>query len=96
MAVLSNAVPVVSTIGPDTDPELAEAGLALTRINDQPAFTAKVRYLVANEAERCRLAAAGKRLYEREYAWPVIAGQLLTWLGATLPATLPAGVAGGL
>lgn len=83
MAALSNAVPVVSTLGPLTDSVLSDATDALLLIprEDAEAFSRAVFDLCLNHERRRRIGLAGRELYEREFAWAVSARTLLAACG---------------
>jgi glycosyltransferase involved in cell wall biosynthesis len=79
MAALQHGVPVVGTSGHLTDAVLAEASdaIRLTPVGDPDAFARAVSALAADPAERARLGAAGRRLYETTFDWPRISHRLL-------------------
>lgn len=82
---LQHGTPVVTTVGPETDAWLAKAeGLALTPAGDRDAFVRKVEALWADPIERRRLGRAGRELYDREFAWPIIARRFLFLGNGTL------------
>lgn len=79
MAALQHEVAVVGTDGHLTDDALRHAtnALRLVAVDDHDEFVAAVCELAANAADRRALAAAGRRLYEVAFDWPVLVDRLL-------------------
>ena len=78
MAGLQHALPVVATDGPLTDDLLRRHPEAcrLIPVGDRKRFAATVVELAEDPARRERLAQGARLLFERHFAWPVIAGQI--------------------
>jgi glycosyltransferase involved in cell wall biosynthesis len=71
MACLSHALPVVTTIGHLTEPLWKESRAVLLSPVDNPEHLAgQAKWLLNDAAERARLGAAGKALYEDRFALP--------------------------
>ena len=88
MAALQHGLAVVGTLGHHTDAELSAAhgeALWLVPINDPKAFDAAVVRLAEDEGARSALGRRGRQLFDRRYAWPAIARQMLAAL-ADIPA----------
>jgi len=75
MAALAHGLPVAGLRGPGTDPLLAARpdAVALTPAGDRGAYARAVVALADDPAVRSALGRAGRRLYERELDWPVVA-----------------------
>lgn len=75
MAALQHALPVVTTRGHSTGPLLTDAdgSLELVDVADPAGFAAAVQRLASDEGARRALGDAGRRFYEQQFAWPVIA-----------------------
>jgi glycosyltransferase involved in cell wall biosynthesis len=85
IAALQHGLAVLGTRGSATDPMLErEDGHAylLVDAGDAEVFASLVEDAVANADRREQLGAAARDLYEREFAWPVIARRMLAALGA--------------
>jgi glycosyltransferase involved in cell wall biosynthesis len=68
VAGLAHGTPIVTTTGPSTEPFWAESGaVALAPEDERCAPAAVVEALLGNAAERLRLAAAGRDLYDRRF-----------------------------
>jgi glycosyltransferase involved in cell wall biosynthesis len=82
MAALQHGLPIVGTAGPLTDAILRRpgSGLSLTAVGDRGAFAAAVLALSADADARESSGAASRRLYERNFDWPVVAETLLSAL----------------
>jgi glycosyltransferase involved in cell wall biosynthesis len=79
MAALQHALPVVGTRGAMTDGALlSDRVLALSDVDRPGAFGAAAAQLARDRDARNDLGRRGRALYEREYAWPVLAGRLLS------------------
>jgi glycosyltransferase involved in cell wall biosynthesis len=77
MAALAHGVPVVGTAGHLTDDVLRHApGLALVEVGAPERFADTTSRLVRDAEQRVELGAAGRRLYETSFDWPVLAGRL--------------------
>jgi glycosyltransferase involved in cell wall biosynthesis len=78
MAALQHALPVVATDGKLTDDLLHREhdAFRLAPVKDQRRFAAAVVDLAGQPAERERLAHEARGLYERRFAWSVIAAQV--------------------
>jgi glycosyltransferase involved in cell wall biosynthesis len=69
MACLSHALPVITTAGHLTEPLWRDGGAVLLSPVDNPEHLAgQTRWLLNDAAERSRLSAAGKALYEDRFA----------------------------
>jgi glycosyltransferase involved in cell wall biosynthesis len=79
MAALQHGLPVVGTSGPLTDPILGDAGPALRLIDvgDDAGFAEAAAELAADPEQRRSAGGAARRLYERNFDWPVTADRLL-------------------
>lgn len=79
MAALQHEVAVVGTDGHLTDGALRRAthALRLVAVADHDAFVTAVSDLAADTEGRLALAAAGRRLYEEAFDWPVLVDRLL-------------------
>ncbi|MDB5099436.1 MAG: glycosyl transferase, group 1 [Cyanobacteria bacterium RYN_339] len=84
MNALAAGLPVVSTLGVNTDEALFRGAVRLVPAGDAAAFAGAVRELALDPAARAALGAAGRALYEREFAWPVLAGRWKALLEGTL------------
>jgi glycosyltransferase involved in cell wall biosynthesis len=72
MAALQHAVPVVGTYGHLTDDMLRDAAcLTLVPVNGSNGYAQAVAALATDSARRAELGAAGRRMYERHFDWPV-------------------------
>jgi glycosyltransferase involved in cell wall biosynthesis len=79
MAGLQHGLPTVGTVGPWTDSILRGAdgdALLLAPVNSPVQFCDRVVRLSAHNGLRHQLARGARALYEREFAWPVIASRL--------------------
>jgi glycosyltransferase involved in cell wall biosynthesis len=77
MAALQHGIPVVGTKGHLTDDVLARAPeLVLTGPDRPEPFAAAVAVLAGDDGHRERLGAAGRRLYETRFDWPVLVERL--------------------
>lgn len=88
MAGLQHAVPILGTDGPSTSHELRlSRAIALVEHRATPeAYAQRACELLADASERRRLQRAGRALYDQRFAWPVIAGQVVSMIHST-PAT---------
>jgi glycosyltransferase involved in cell wall biosynthesis len=70
---------VVATQGPVTDSILRGGGpaIALTPVGRRDEFVAAAVAVAGDGAGRAARAAAARRLYERNFDWPVISERLL-------------------
>jgi len=76
MAGLAHGLPVAGTWSGDTESVLLNSGaISLTPVEDRQAFVDNVARLAADPAERARLGAAGRELYQRRFDWRAIAQQ---------------------
>jgi glycosyltransferase involved in cell wall biosynthesis len=75
MAALAHGRPVVGLLGHNTDAVLAEArdALALTAVGDRSGYARAAVELSADPGRLRAIGAAGLRLYESRFDWPVIA-----------------------
>jgi glycosyltransferase involved in cell wall biosynthesis len=87
MAALQHAVAVVGTDGHLTDDQLRRAtdAMRLVAVADRDGFVAAVCALADSTDDRRALAAAGRRLYEDSFDWPVLVDGLLTALDGARP-----------
>jgi glycosyltransferase involved in cell wall biosynthesis len=80
MAALQNELAAVTTSGPATDDVLRAAdgdALLLCPAGDHAAFVDAAAALARDDARRRAVGAKGRALFDREFAWPVIARRLL-------------------
>jgi glycosyltransferase involved in cell wall biosynthesis len=82
MAALQHGLAVVATAGEVTDAVLRGpgSGIALVPVGRSDRFTAETLQLAKDPAARAEGAAAGRRLYEGQFDWPVICERLLASL----------------
>jgi glycosyltransferase involved in cell wall biosynthesis len=81
MSALQHELAVVGTVGSLTDPTLAPTdAMVLVPVGDEAAFADAVVGLAEDPERRRALALAGRRLFEREFDWPVIAARVLALL----------------
>ena len=83
MAALQLGLPVVSTRGPSTDDVLLGGGLCLVDVRDSEGYAAAAAALMRDSVERESLGRRGRSLYEREFAWDVIARRTIEALGTS-------------
>jgi glycosyltransferase involved in cell wall biosynthesis len=79
---LASALPSIGTIGSNTDSTIENAGaLELVPAGDPDAFADAVyKFARSPVAERAALGAAARELYERHFAWPLVAQSWITAL----------------
>ncbi len=78
MAALQHGVPVVGTFTPDTDDSLREGpAVRLAPVHDVQRFAQLAVALASSRDELDRSAIAARALFEREFAWSVIAARFL-------------------
>lgn len=84
MAGLAHGVPVVGSHGASTDAILLDHpdAMALTPVAQPAAFARDALALAEDPARRRLMGAAARRLYEREFDWPVLARRLSATLRA--------------
>jgi hypothetical protein len=81
MSALQHGIPVVGTRGHLTDDIFARApGLVLAELDHPDRFAAAVTRLLHDPDRRTRLGAAGRRLYETSFDWPVLAQRLRSYV----------------
>jgi glycosyltransferase involved in cell wall biosynthesis len=83
MVGLQHSIPTVSTVGYSTDNVLLkerDEAFFLAPVTSAKEFNAKVTRLTQDAELRSKMGAKGRRLYESEFAWNVIADRLLTYL----------------
>lgn len=82
MAALQHALPVVGTDGPLTEPELRseDAAILWTPSGDRERFADGALMLAGDAELRHRRGAAARALYDRRFAWELIAEGILTAL----------------
>jgi glycosyltransferase involved in cell wall biosynthesis len=82
MAALAHGRPVLGLHGRNTDTLLAEtpAALALTPVGDRAAFARAAVELVGDQAQLDAIGEAGRRLYEEQFDWPVLARRVASVL----------------
>jgi glycosyltransferase involved in cell wall biosynthesis len=78
MNALAAGLPVVSTAGANTDRALFAGGIALA--DDAEAFARMTLDLARDPASRAALGEAGRRLYEANFSWDVLATRWLALL----------------
>jgi len=77
MAGISHGVPVVTTSGHLSESLWTESGaVAIAPARDRSAFMSSVRGLIQSQEERARLGAAGLRLYQQKFDWPLVVAAL--------------------
>lgn len=77
MAALQHAVPVVGTCGHLTDDLLRDARcLTLVPVNGSDGYARAVAALAVDPQRRAELGAAGRRMYQQRFDWPVLVEQL--------------------
>jgi len=78
MAALSHALPVVATDGSLTDEILRTSGaLLLSPVEDADGFIANVLALADDADGRRQLGERGRKLYDENFAWPIVIGRIL-------------------
>jgi glycosyltransferase involved in cell wall biosynthesis len=84
MAALAHERPVLGLRGPKTDSVLIRAhdAIVLTPLGDRHAFARAAVELAADRTRLRARGAAARRLYESEFAWPVIAARVSAELEA--------------
>jgi hypothetical protein len=84
MAALQHGLPIVGTDGHLTGPGMRGAAdaITLTPASDEATFAAAAVALAHDSATRSRQGAAARRLYERDYDWPVACRVALAGLRA--------------
>jgi glycosyltransferase involved in cell wall biosynthesis len=84
MAALQHELPVVGTLGSNTDRVLANgtSAVRLIEADNSAALERVVSELVDDHGLRREVALAGRRLYDERFAWPVIAAQVIDALRA--------------
>jgi glycosyltransferase involved in cell wall biosynthesis len=82
MAGLQHGIPVLGTDGPSTSDDLRSSGaIALVQSATTPGtYARRACELLADARERGRLSRAGRALYEKRFAWPKIAAQLMAMI----------------
>lgn len=77
MAALQHALPVVTTRADSTDRifDRASPALSAAPVDALDEFSGQVSRLVADEAARRQLGAAGRAFYEQHFSWPIIASR---------------------
>ena len=77
MAGISHGVPVVTTSGHLSESLWSESGaVAIAPAGDQSAFVNAAQRLIKSPEERARLGAAGSRLYQQKFDWPLVVAAL--------------------
>ncbi len=77
MAGISHGVPVVTTSGHLSESLWSESGaVAITPAGDRSAFVNAAQRLIKSPEERARLGAAGSRLYQQKFDWPLVVAAL--------------------
>lgn len=84
MAALQHAVPVIGTLSAGTDSVFKRGAVSLVDPQDPDEFHARVRALATQPELRATLSRDGRRLYEHEFAWSMIAKRIVDSL--SLPA----------
>ncbi|MFN3432746.1 MAG: glycosyltransferase, partial [Candidatus Sericytochromatia bacterium] len=81
MNALAAGLPVVSTVGVNTDPTLfPEAALTLVPAGDSRAFAEAAVALARDPAARERLGVMGRALHDERFSWDVLGPQWLALL----------------
>lgn len=88
IAGLQHAIPVLSTDGQNTDELLRSSrALDLVAVDRAPqTFARRAEMLLDDTQRRADLSTAGRELYDRCFAWPVLARQLVANINAPSPA----------
>jgi glycosyltransferase involved in cell wall biosynthesis len=96
MAALAHGRPVLGLHGHSTDRVLADApdALVLTPVGEPRAFARTAVELTGDPARLRHIGEAGRRLYEAEFDWPVLARNLGAVLESTSLRSLRSAVAG--
>ena len=77
MAGISHGVPVVTTSGHLSEPLWSECGaVAIAPAGDRSAFVNAAQRLIKSPEKRARLGAAGSRLYQQKFDWPLVVAAL--------------------
>ncbi len=77
MAGISHGVPVVTTSGHLSELLWSESGaVAIAPAGDRSAFVNAAQRLIKSPEERARLSAAGSRLYQQKFDWPLVVAAL--------------------
>ena len=77
MAGISHGVPVVTTSGHLSESLWSESGaVAIAPAGDRSAFVNAAQRLIKSPEERARLGAAGSRLYQQKFDWPLVVAAL--------------------
>lgn len=79
MAGLQHGLPVVTTVGPRTDGMLRDASdaMCLVPVGARQRFVEATQALASDRDRRLSLGSSARALYEREFAWDVLATELL-------------------
>lgn len=90
VSALQHEVAVVGTIGHNTDDLLHESsGVVLVPQEPVARFADAAVALSLDDAERQRCARDGRRLYDNEFAWPVVASRLVDGIASAHAARSP-------
>ncbi len=77
MAGISHGIPVITTSGHLSESFWSESGaVAIAPVLDRSTFMSSVRGLIQSPEERARLGAAGLRLYQERFDWPLVVASL--------------------
>jgi Glycosyl transferases group 1 len=92
MAALAHGRPVVGLRGHNTDQVLVDhpEALTLTPVGDPDAFARAAVALTGDADRRGALGDAGRRLYDEQFDWPVLARSVMSALGTTSAQRVPA------
>jgi glycosyltransferase involved in cell wall biosynthesis len=87
MAALAHGVPVIGLNGHNTDAMLAAAtgALVLTPAGDRAAFARAAVELTRDPVRMRAIGAAGRRLYESRFDWPLLAQRVASQLDMMMP-----------
>lgn len=90
-ASLAHGRAIVGVHGADTDSMLAGArdAMVLTPVGDRVAFGRAAVALAGDPAARRALGEAGRRLYDAQFDWPVVAHRFAALLGVAAPSQAP-------
>jgi glycosyltransferase involved in cell wall biosynthesis len=86
LAALASGVPVVTTLGPLTDPVLSESGALAFAENHLEAIRTVVESLLSDPAAAGKLGARGREIYEQHFGLPNTIRSLRNGNGAAMPA----------
>ena len=82
MAAMQHALPIITTVGALTDPELrvGGGGLSVTAATDRAGWEAAVQKLVLDPDARAAQGVAARQRFDRSFSWELIAERLIAAL----------------